>query len=341
MAREKPVLKVLSAPARHEVGGRRSQIEAAYDHFRIDRQSSLVSPSTLRFYDHMARPFLAWLREETCLDFEELTVDHVRRFRVYQSQRPGKHGQAMAARTIHGYHRGTSTFLRWAALEGYPVDGRILLLKPPRVPQSEPDVFHLAQLRKILAACNPEVPQEELAVRIAVGSGLRISEICGLCIEGPDGLPDLMLDSLDRGRVELRVRWDAGAKGRKSRRVPIGPRLATAIKRYESRDRPRVERPELLINRFGEPFQRYGLDSLFTRLRVRTGLPVHAHAFRHTFATVATQMGWNFERLRSAMGHSDYKVLQTYVHLATDRDLGSLKEWTEFITPPPAQSSWR
>jgi hypothetical protein len=52
-------------------------------------------------------------------------------------------------------------------------------------------------------------------------------------------------------------------------------------------------------------------------------------------------MGWNFERLRSAMGHSDYKVLQTYVHLATDRDLGSLKEWTEFITPPPAQSSWR
>jgi integrase len=44
-----------------------------------------------------------------------------------------------------------------------------------------------------------------------------------------------MTDSLGRGRVELRVRWDAGAKGRKSRRVPITPKLASTIKRYEAR----------------------------------------------------------------------------------------------------------
>ncbi len=53
---------------------------------------------------------------------------------------------------------------------------------------------------------------------------------------GFDGLPDLMLDSVARGRVELRVRWDGGAKGRKSRRVPITPKLAAAIKRYEARN---------------------------------------------------------------------------------------------------------
>jgi hypothetical protein len=42
---------------------------------------------------------------------------------------------------------------------------------------------------------------------------VRAAELCGLAVRGPDGLPDLMLDSLDRGRLELRVRWDAGAKG--------------------------------------------------------------------------------------------------------------------------------
>jgi hypothetical protein len=31
--------------------------------------------------------------------------------------------------------------------------------------------------------------------------------------------------------------------------------------------------------------------------------------FRHTFATVACQMGWNFERLRAAMGHVGGKAL--------------------------------
>jgi len=52
-----------------------------------------------------------------------------------------------------------------------------------------------------------------------------------LALAGPDGLSDGMTESLGRGRVELRVRWDAGAKGPKSRRVPITPKLAAAIKR--------------------------------------------------------------------------------------------------------------
>jgi integrase len=71
------------------------------------------------------------------------------------------------------------------------------------------------------------------------------------------------------------------------------------------------------------------------RLEERVGFRVHAHAFRHTFATVATKLGWNFERLRAAMGHEDYITLQRYVRLAMDRDLGRLEEWTEFIAIPP------
>jgi site-specific recombinase XerD len=67
------------------------------------------------------------------------------------------------------------------------------------------------------------------------------------------------------------------------------------------------------------------------RLKERTGFRVHAHAFRHTFATMATKFGWNFEHLRAAMGHSDYKVLQRYVRVAMERDLGSRREWADFI----------
>lgn len=40
------------------------------------------------------------------------------------------------------------------------------------------------------------------------------------------------------------------------------------------------------------------------RLQRRVGFRVHAHAFRHTYATVATKLGWNFEHLRAAMGHA-------------------------------------
>src|SRR3989442_3532778 len=195
-------------------------------------------------------------------------------------------------------------------------------LKAPRVPLKEATVFHIARLRDVLAACNAGRPEEEPVVRTLVGSGVRAAELCGLAVRGPDGLPDLMLDSLDRGRVELRVRWDAGAKGRKSRRVPITPKLAAAIKRYEARERPAAKSGALLSNDRGESYQRYGVDAMMDRLQRRVGFRVHAHAFRHTFATVATQLGWNFEQLRAAMGHADYNVLQRYVRLATERDLG-------------------
>lgn len=63
---------------------------------------------------------------------------------------------------------------------------------------------------------------------------------------------------------------------------------------------------------------------------------MHAHAFRHTFATVTTKLGWNFEHLRAAMGNSDYKVVQRYVRLAMERDLGPRRDWAEFIVTNPA-----
>jgi len=331
----RPTISILEGGAGMQV---RSPLEAAYDHFRLERQGDLVSPATLEHYDAMVVPFLTWVREGAGVRrFEDLDVGLVRAYRAELATRPGrKHGRPLQARTIFDSHRALLTFFRWTRAEGYPVEPRILELKRPKVPEKEPTVFHIRQVREILAACNPRVPQEELAVRILLGSGIRESELCGLALVGPDGLSDLMLDSMVRGRVELRVRWDAGAKGRKSRRVPITVKLAGAIKRYEGRHRPETEHPHLLINGRGQPYQRYGIDAMMDRLKERTGFRVHAHAFHHTFATLATKLGWNFEHLRAAMGHSDYKVLQRYVRLAIERDLGSKREWAEFIVTNPA-----
>jgi integrase len=289
----------------------------------------------LGFYDAHVLPFLTWLDGEGVSRFEHLDVTHARLYRARLASTPGRHGRPLRPNTLHGSHRAIATFLRWAAREGYPVDARILDLSPPRVPDTEPTVYHIAQVRKVLVACSADVPTEDLMVRLLLGSGIRRAEVCGLSVTAPDGLPDLMVDSMQRGRVELRVRWDAGAKGRKSRRVPITPKLAAALKRYEAQHRPDVEHPQLLISEHSRPYNVAGVDSMMDRLQVRVGFRVHAHAFRHTFATVATKLGWNFEHLRAAMGHADYVILQRYVRLATERDLGPRKDWLEFIAANP------
>jgi hypothetical protein len=53
------------------------------------------------------------------------------------------------------------------------VDGRILDLPAPCVPAKEPMVYHIAQERKVLAVCNPEVPAEDVIVRLLLRSGIR------------------------------------------------------------------------------------------------------------------------------------------------------------------------
>ena len=324
----------LDFPRRRRVSGD-GQLREAFDLFRLEKQGALRSPATLDFYDLHLGKFFAWL-ELRCPEvgrFADLDADILRRFRAELAASPARYGRQLQPESLHASHRALRVFLRWAELEGHPVDPRMLRLPAPRVPKKEMTVFHAAQLRRLLEACNS--PVEDLALRILVGSGVRMSELYSLALRGPDGLPDLMIDSLDRGYAELRVRWDA-AKGGRARRVPVTPQLAAAIKRYTSKHRPASESPALLLNRSGRPFLKGGVEATMNRLEKRVGFRVHAHAFRHTFATVATQMGWNFERLRSAMGHADYSVLQRYVRLASDRDLGSLREWQEFIVPDPS-----
>ena len=326
-----------SALAKRHGSSAPTPLMEAYAHFRLDRQAIPCSKATMLTYEYTLGAFLRWVAREhpEVRRFEDLDVVVVRQYRAEMAERPGLHGKTLTPETLSGADRSMRTFFRWALAEGYPVAPRILQMPKVRVPWKEPTLFHINQLRSILAACHPQRPQEALAVRILVGAGVRRAELSGIAIQGPDGLPDLMLDSFDRGVVELRIRGDAGAKGRRARRVPIVMKLGAEIKRYVARFRPEVDHLELLINENGRPYRNHGVDAMMDRLQETVGFRIHAHGFRHTFATVATQLGWNFERLRSAMGHEDYMTLHRYVRLAMDRDLGHLEDWTEFIAIPP------
>lgn len=186
-----------------------------------------MSPATLRPYEHTIGRFLLWVRAEH---------PDVRRF------------EDLDVVVVREYR------------------AELAALPKVRVPWKEPTLSHIRQLREILAACNPRLPQEAVAVRLLVGAGVRRLELCGLAVMGPDGLPDLNVDSLDRGIAELRVRGEAGAKGMRARRVPVVAKLGAEIKRYVARHRPEVEYRSLLISSEGRPYGPWGVDALMDRL---------------------------------------------------------------------------
>jgi hypothetical protein len=92
---------------------------------------------------------------------------------------------------------------------------------------------------------------------------------------------------------------------------------------------------ELLINENGRPYRNWGVDAMMDRLQEAVGFRIHRTASGIRSRQWRHQLGWNFARLRSAMGHEDYMTLHRYVRLAMDRDLGRLEDWTEFIAVPP------
>jgi site-specific recombinase XerD len=134
----------------------------------------------------MVVPFLTWLGEQGVRRFEELDAGMVRSYRAGLATRPGQHGRPLAPKTLLESHRAILCFLRWARREGYEIDPRILDLVLPRVPQKEPTVYHVAQVHRVLAPCSPDVPAEELVVRLLLSSGLRRAEVCGLAVVGPE-----------------------------------------------------------------------------------------------------------------------------------------------------------
>lgn len=103
----------------------------------------------------------------------------VQTYRAQLAAQPSQYGRALQPKTILESHRAILCFLRWAKREGYRIDERILDLVAPRVPLKEPTVYHIAQLRKALEACNPAVSTEARVVRLLVGSGMRRAEVYG------------------------------------------------------------------------------------------------------------------------------------------------------------------
>ena len=59
---------------------------------------------------------------------------------------------------------------------------------------------------------------------------------------------------------------------------------------------------------------------MMDRLTKRVGFRVHAHAFRHTFATEHLRHGIDIRTLQSWMGHRDIKSTMVYLKGVQSKD---------------------
>ena len=207
----------------------------------------------------------------------------------------------LAPNTIHGFFEVVRAFANWALREGFPVEPAMIRMRPPKVPETELEIYNPTQQEAMLAAAAPGWPS--LAVQILLGTGMRVGELAALAVEDYESDGDVGFLKVRKG------------KGAKFRRVPISARLRRELDRYVNRSRGEAETNRLLVRTDGQPVRMVTVGYLLKRIKLRVGFKVHAHKFRHTFATEYLRKGGDIERLRRILGHSSYVMVMRYLHL--------------------------
>jgi integrase/recombinase XerC len=190
----------------------------------------------------------------------------------------------LALESRHRYFREVRCFFNWLVdaeyLERSPFRG----MRNVRLPQRIVQPFSGDELTRLLAASATDTPmgkRDRAMVLTLLDTGLRCSE-----------LVQLRLEDVDLADGRLRV---LHGKGHKQRVVPFAGHCRDALDLYI---RARGELPGplfLAVTGHGElrpdvALQPNGLKQMLRRLARASGIPkVHAHRFRHTFATWAIQ----------------------------------------------------
>jgi len=254
------------------------------------------------------RSFITWAQRAGADGPEKVTRLFLRRYLAYMTTR--HYARQTVAQRASALRRYFSWLGRKGALAGDPTISLSARTGGSRLPRA----LSRSELEVILdnpPARGSEVKQEvrlrdDAALELLYGSGLRVSELCGLCV----------------GDLDLRGRWaTVWGKGSKQRRVPISESAARAARRWVDEGRPALARAEspaeaLFLNARG---LRLGPRDVRRIVDRRSPSPTHPHAMRHSFATHLLDGGADLRVVQELLGHASVRTTQVYTHVSKER----------------------
>ena len=257
------------------------------------------SPRTVQAYRYTLSRFVQALTEDGApTEAGAITREHVYaylgRFRDH------------AADTRHRYFREVRCFFNWLVDAGYLQQTPFRGVKNIRLPQRIVQPFSGDDVAALLAACDerPLGVRDRALLLTLLDTGARCSEVVQL------DLADLDLES---GRLRIRF-----GKGNKQRVVPFAGTCRAALEAYLDM-RGAAPGPLFVASNGhgalmpGVALQPNGLKQMLRRLGRKTVIAkVHAHRFRHTFATWAIEHDARELDVQYLLGHSSPDMVRRY-----------------------------
>lgn len=265
-----------------------------------------LSPATVEAYRRDVGAFVEWASRLGLTGPEQVDRRVVRRYLAYLGTM--RRASRTVARTLSSLRRWFGWLRRAGLIDGDPSAG----LTAPKGEARLPHVLRADELHQLLdepphaARIDDEMTiRDDAVLELLYGSGLRVSELCGLRI-----------GDLDRRRGVVTV-WGKGAK---QRQVPVSAPAAVALERWLDGIRATVAGADagdrLFVNRRGRPLTPRDVRRLLDR---RAPSPTHPHALRHTFATHLLDGGADLRVVQELLGHADLTTTQLYTHVSRER----------------------
>jgi len=159
--------------------------------------------------------------------------------------------------------------------------------------------------------------RDALIIELALGTGLRVSEIANLKVEHL---------YLGKGQNSLIVK---DGKGKKDRAVTFSFKLKNQI--HEYLEYRKSDSPYLFSSKRGEKMTRSAIQKVFKKMAMRSGLPCHysIHSLRHTYATnLYKASGYNLRLVQKQLGHTNINTTTVYSDVIS-KDLDAAVEKLE------------
>ncbi len=282
-------------------------IDAFLEHLRSEKRAS---PHTLSGYGRDLHGLHAFLTEKRGRAPKLADVD-IYALRGWLGALARTHAAPSTARAIAAVRSFFKHARRSGAIDKDPTE----LLGSPKVRRPLPTLVSQSAAAEIVETPSDSKAaglRDRAALELMYGSGLRVSELCGL----------------DLGDVDLREhRVRVVGKGKKERIVPLGDKAARAVEAYLAVREDVVEHGRkvrtplaLLLSSRGN---RLGVRAVQTITKRNGALgagrsDLHPHALRHACATHMLDGGADLRSIQEILGHSSLSTTQRYTHVSID-----------------------
>ena len=276
-----------------------------------------LSDNSIRGYVTDLESFLKHMGKLGIVEFNQLEIEHIRSW-LANLQSTGVARSTLTRRIV-----SIRAFTNWAAANGWLNSDLGANLAVPKPHKVLPEVLNVEEATTVLKAMEVKAAEAPSAltirdlalVEVLYGSGIRVSELCGL-----------NLGDVDRSRNTLNVI----GKGDKQRVVPIGLPAMAAIDNYLNKGRGEFanqsSQDALFLGSRGKRIDQRTVREVVYEAMKAVGASMGPHGLRHSAATHLLEGGADLRTVQEILGHASLATTQIYTHVSPERLQSAYKQ---------------